>query len=103
MDKGNFGHRKIFDSLPLALHRKGQCITTRLSTESARLSAIQDQAPIQALNFSNLGFATITKKRLAPESCIVLQQIINVPDPIILFSGPNAFLAWLFVSIIGYR
>jgi hypothetical protein len=60
-----------------------------------------EEQQLQALT-SNLGFATITKKRLAPKRCIVLQQIIDVPDPIILFSGPNAFLAWLFVSIIGY-
>jgi len=54
-----------------------------------------------ALAFS--GFAAVTKKRLAPKCSIVLQQVIDISNPIILFSWPDAFLAWLFVSIIGDR
>jgi len=54
-----------------------------------------------ALAFS--GFAAVTKKCLAPKCGIVLQQVIDISDPIILFSWPDAFLAWLFVSIVGDR
>ena len=40
------------------------------------------------LTCSNPG---VSQKRLAPESRIVLQQVVDIPNPIILFSRTDAF------------
>ena len=47
------------------------------------------------------GFTAVTEERLTPKGCIILQQVVDVSNPIIFFSRPNPFLAWPFVSVIG--
>lgn len=43
--------------------------------------------------------APIPQERLAPERGVVLQQIVNVPHPVILFAWPHPFLWSSFLTV----